>query len=192
MRRYFPRLQNTTTVKDALREIRERDPELDAMLHTTVSPTMLEAGVKINVIPNSAQAQLDVRRLPTESEAEIYARFRDIIGDAAVTVEPAGGQQMPATEPSSMTSPLYKAMETVFGASHPRVRILPLMMRGATDGAFLRAKGMAVYGVPLFGREGEPRWHGNDERISIKNLHDGTELLLKLVLAVTASDGLKP
>jgi acetylornithine deacetylase/succinyl-diaminopimelate desuccinylase-like protein len=60
------------------------------------------------------------------------------------------------------------------------------MMRGATDGAFLRAKGIAVYGVPVFGREGEPRFHGNYERISIRNLHAGTELLLKVVLAVAA------
>ena len=59
-------------------------------------------------------------------------------------------------------------------------------MRGATDGAPLRAKGMAVYGVPVFGREGEPRWHGNDERISIGNLNAGTELLRKIVLAVAA------
>ena len=159
----LPRLEKPATQTQAASQIRERDPELDAMLHTTVSPTMLEGGVKINVIPNTAEAQLDVRRLPTESEEEVYARFRRIVGDPAVSVEPAGGQRMPATEPSSLTSPLYLAMERIFSASHPRARVVPLLMRGATDGAFLRAKGMAVYGVPVFGREGEPRFHGNDE-----------------------------
>ena len=62
------------------------------------------------------------------------------------------------------------------------------MQRGATDGAFLRAKGIPVYGVPLFRKEGDFRWHGNDERNSIANLHEGTALLMKIVLAVAGAD----
>jgi acetylornithine deacetylase/succinyl-diaminopimelate desuccinylase-like protein len=169
---------------EAAAEIRNRDRELDAMLRTTVSPTMLEAGVKINVIPNVAQAQLDVRRLPTETAEQIYARFRAIIDDPSVTIENAGGQQLPATEPSSLTTALYVAMQRVFQAEHPKARTVPLLMRGATDGALLRAKGVAIYGVPLFAREGEPRWHGNDERISLANFRNGVEVLRKIVLAV--------
>jgi acetylornithine deacetylase/succinyl-diaminopimelate desuccinylase-like protein len=145
---------------------------------------MLEAGVKINVIPNTAQAQLDVRRLPTETAEEIYARFKTIVDDPAVTIENAGGQQMPSTEPSSLTTPLYLAMQKVFTAAHPKARIVPLLMRGATDGAFLRAKGVAVYGVPVFGREGDSRAHGNDERLSLANFRSGVEVLRQIVLAV--------
>ena len=66
-------------------------PELDAQLHTTVSPTMLSAGMKINVIPNTAQAQLDIRRLPNETREEVLARLRRIINDPAVEVAPAPG-----------------------------------------------------------------------------------------------------
>jgi acetylornithine deacetylase/succinyl-diaminopimelate desuccinylase-like protein len=180
LRPLLPKLETQA----AADEVRKHDRELDAMLHTTVSPTMLEAGVKINVIPNSAVAQLDVRRLPTETQEEIYARFRQIIDDPTVTVENAGGQQLPATEPSSLTTPLYLAMQKVFQAEHPKARTVPLLMRGATDGALLRAKGVAIYGVPLFAREGEPRWHGNDERISLDNFRNGVEVLKKIVLEV--------
>jgi acetylornithine deacetylase/succinyl-diaminopimelate desuccinylase-like protein len=57
------------------------------------------------------------------------------------------------------------------------------MSRGASDGSFLRGRGMAVYGVPIFGTDGmESREHGNDERISPKNLEDGVELLWQIVL----------
>jgi acetylornithine deacetylase/succinyl-diaminopimelate desuccinylase-like protein len=59
-------------------------------------------------------------------------------------------------------------------------------MRGTTDGAFLRAKGIAVYGVPVFRKDGELRMHGNDERISLENLRTGTELLGKIVVRVAA------
>jgi len=170
----------------AAAEVRRRDRELDAMLHTTVSPTMIEGGIKINVIPNTAQAQFDIRRLPTETAEEIYARFRAIIDDPSITVESAGGQQHPATEPSSLTTPLYVAMQRVFDAEHPKARTVPLLMRGGTDGSYLQAKGVAVYGVPLFAREGEPRWHANDERMSLANFRSGVELLRKIVLAVAS------
>jgi acetylornithine deacetylase/succinyl-diaminopimelate desuccinylase-like protein len=60
------------------------------------------------------------------------------------------------------------------------------MQRGATDGSFLRQKGMAVYGVPLFLREDRvSRAHGNDERISLKSLEAGTKLLWEIVLTVS-------
>lgn len=184
----LPALENPAQAAGAANEIRKRDPELGTILRTTVSPTMLQAGVKINVIPNSAQGQLDVRRLPTETKEEIYDRFRKIVDDPAVRIESAGGQEMQATEPSSVTSPLYLAMQKVFSEVRPGAVTVPFMMRGATDSAFLRAKGMAVYGVPLFRKEGEFRWHGNDERISIANLQEGTELLLKIVMAVAGPD----
>ena len=180
----LPKLEDPGQAVAAANQIRERDGELNAMLRATVVPTMLQAGMKINVIPNIAEAQVDVRRLPTEKKDEIYARFRKIIDDPAIEIEPAGGQDQPATEPSSMSSPLYLAMEKVFLASVPGSRVVPFLMRGTTDGAYLRAKGMAVYGVPLFWREGELRLHGNDERISVANLEAGTELLMKIVLAV--------
>ena len=59
------------------------------------------------------------------------------------------------------------------------------MSRGATDGAFLREKGMAVYGAPIFLRENnESRAHGNDERIGVKSFEAGVNLLLDVVLGV--------
>jgi acetylornithine deacetylase/succinyl-diaminopimelate desuccinylase-like protein len=59
------------------------------------------------------------------------------------------------------------------------------MSRGATDGSFLREKGMAVYGAPIFLRENnESRAHGNDERLSLRNLTAGVSLLRQIVESV--------
>jgi acetylornithine deacetylase/succinyl-diaminopimelate desuccinylase-like protein len=177
------RLDDPATAQAAANQIRARDPELDAMLRTTVVPTMLRAGNKINVIPNAAEAQVDVRRLPNETRDEVLARCRATINDSAVDVSLAGRQQLPAAEPSSLTTPLYHAMERAIAKVYPREIMVPYMTRGATDGSFLRARGMAVYGVPIFLKEGnESRAHGNDERISPKNLEDGVELLWQMVL----------
>lgn len=177
----------------AANQIRERDPELNAMLRTSVSPTMLQAGMKVNVIPNAATAQVDVRRLPNETREEVEARFRRIINDPAVEIAREAGQDMPATEPSSMTTELYRAMERVFHQANPKALVVPFMSRGATDGSYLRAKGMAVYGAPVFRREGtESRAHGNDERISPENLLSGAELLRKVVWAAAVENNARP
>lgn len=178
------KLENPDSATAAAREIRARDREFDAMLHTTVSPTILQAGTKINVIPNSAEAQFDIRRLPNETPEEVLAPFRGITNDPAVEISPLGPAR-PATEPSSLTTPLYRAMERVFLKSSPRSVVVPFMMRGATDGAYLREKGVPVYGVPLFTYENnESRAHGNDERISVASLEGGADLLWQIVLAV--------
>jgi acetylornithine deacetylase/succinyl-diaminopimelate desuccinylase-like protein len=183
------KLDDPATSQAIATQIRARDPEIDAMLHTTVVPTMLRAGFKINVIPNTAEAQMDVRRLPGESKDEVLARFRQIVNDPEVEIALAPGPQMPAAEPSALTTPLYLDMQRAIAHLYPRDVVVPFMSRGATDGSYLRAKGVAVYGVPIFLREGgESRAHGNDERITPKDLEDGVELLWQMVLE-TAGGG---
>lgn len=183
------RLDNAATVQAAAGQIRTRDPELDAALRTTVTPTMLNAGIKINSIPSSAEAQVDVRRLPNETTEEVLARFRQIVGDPAIDIVLAPGAQLPVTESSSRTSAAYHSVERAIGLVYPRQSaVVPFMSRGATDGSFLRSHGMAVYGVPIFMRDsGESREHGNDERISTQNIESGAELLWQMVLE-TAGD----
>jgi acetylornithine deacetylase/succinyl-diaminopimelate desuccinylase-like protein len=182
---YLPKLENSGTAVAAANEIRSRDPELDAQLRSSMSPTILKAGMKINVIPNVAEAQVDIRRLPDETREEIVARVRHIVNDPAVEVTLAPGQTMPATEPSSVTTPLYQAMERVFERPPVRAVVIPYMSRGATDGSFLREKGMAVYGAPVFMRENnESRAHGNDERLAVRDLAAGANLLWQIVQSV--------
>jgi acetylornithine deacetylase/succinyl-diaminopimelate desuccinylase-like protein len=185
----LPRLENATTVQSAASQIRMRDPELDAALRTTVTPTMLNAGIKINSIPSTAEAQVDVRRLPSETSEEVLARFRQIVGDPAVEITLAPGAQLPATDASPRISTAYRSLERAIGLVYPRQSaVVPFMSRGATDGSFLRSRGVGVYGVPIFLREaGESREHGNDERISTQNIEKGAELLWQMVLE-TAGD----
>ena len=183
----MPSLENAATSSETAALIQKREPELGAMLHLSISPTMLNAGVRINVIPNTAEAQMDARRLPGETSDEVFARLRKMVNDPAVSVEPFETGLQSGTEPSSLTTSLYRAMESVFKESDPRAMVVPFLMRATTDGAFLRAKGMAVYGVPIFRKDGEIRMHGNDERLAVENLRQGADLLEKIVLRVAAA-----
>lgn len=177
------RLEDPATAQSAAAQIRAHDPDLDDLLRTTVVPTMLRAGTQINVIPNSAEARLDVMRMPSETKEEVLARFKAAVNDPAVDIALAPGQQMPAAEPSAVTTPLYHSMERAIGRLYPHDVVVPFMSRSASDSSYLRARGTAVYGVPVFLREtGEGRSHGNDERIAPKVLEDGVELLWQMVI----------
>ena len=128
--------------------------------------------------------------MPSESREEVLARFRQIVNDSAIDLTFGSGAPVPATEPSSLTTSLYRSMEQAIAHVYPRdALVVPFMARGATDSSYLRSRGMAVYGVPVFLREpGESRIHANDERISLKALDDGVELLWQMVLDTTGEN----
>lgn len=172
------KLDDPATAQAAAAQIRAKDTEIDALLHTTVSVTST----------NGSEAQLDVRRTPSETREEILLRFKQIINDPAIEITLAPGQQMSSTEPSLRTTALYQAMQKTINRMYPHDAVTPVMSRGATDGSYLRSRGMAVYGVPIFLREDpENRARGVDERISPKNLEDGVELLWQIVLETAGS-----
>jgi acetylornithine deacetylase/succinyl-diaminopimelate desuccinylase-like protein len=174
----WPKLENAATMQAAVGQIRVRDPDLDALLHTTVSVEN-EKGVN-----DSAEAQLDVRRMPSETKDEVLMRLRQIVNDSAVEVNLAAGAQTPASDPSPIITPLFSAMRRVIDRIYPHdAVVLPFMSRNSSDASYLRWRGMPVYGVPLFVREpGESRVRGNDERIAAKSLDEGVELLWQMVL----------
>jgi acetylornithine deacetylase/succinyl-diaminopimelate desuccinylase-like protein len=165
----LPKLENPATAAAAAAQIRAKDAELDAMLHTTISPL--------------SDTQLDVLRMPSETREEVLSRLRQIVNDSSVDVAFAPGPPMPTAQASPRTTALYTAMEKAIARIYPRDPVaIPYMSRGATDSGFLRSRGVPVYGVPLFLREpGEPRVRSWDERITPKALDDGVELLWQIV-----------
>jgi acetylornithine deacetylase/succinyl-diaminopimelate desuccinylase-like protein len=140
------------------------------MLHTTVVPTVLKGGFKSNVIPAEAEAQIDVRALPDENITAFYAQMAQIIDDPSVTIVPPDlTNNMPAAPSSSLHTALFAALESAQQKVIPGAITIPTLTTGATDSAFLRAKGVDAYGIriPRTFEENEGV-HGNDERIELK------------------------
>jgi acetylornithine deacetylase/succinyl-diaminopimelate desuccinylase-like protein len=169
----LPKLDSPSTASAAAAQIRARDTELDAMLHTTISTGP----------PAANEEQLDVRRMPSETREDVLARLRQIVNDPSVDVAFAPGPPMPTAQASPRENALYAAMTRAIARIYPRDAVtVPYMSRGATDSGFLRSRGVPVYGVPLFLREpGEPLVRSVDERITTKALYDGVELLWQIV-----------
>jgi len=65
------------------------EPGTYSMLHTSISPNIIQGGFQSNVIPSEATATLDIRALPDEDMAVFYDQMRKVINDPAVEVVPA-------------------------------------------------------------------------------------------------------
>ncbi len=150
-----------------------------AMLHNTVTPTMLHAGSKVNVIPSVAEAKCDARVLPGQSSHDLLHELRAVIGN---DVEIEFMDDTPALE-SAYQTPLFDTIARVMARHQPKAPVLPYLVVGATDARHVCKLGTHVYGFsPMLAPTSElDRVHGHDERISIDNLAFGTRVLYEVV-----------
>jgi len=160
-----------------------RNPNFNAMLHTTCTPTILTAGYKENVIPATARANLNCRILPGADMAAFTEMLRTTIQDPKVDVTPARAFT-PPTPASPINTPLYASIQKVAHSMSPGVPVVPFMSPGGTDSQVLRQRGMVAYGLMPFPilEEDLRTMHANDERISIKAYTWGQEMLARIVL----------
>jgi acetylornithine deacetylase/succinyl-diaminopimelate desuccinylase-like protein len=186
---YFERLASISAPAEAKRYRNVSNPEMTAaiqeyfavneprhhsMLRTSISPNIVQGGYQVNVIPSEATATLDVRALPDENMDNLVAELRKVINDPAVEVARNHRNTRPGARPSRIDSAAFKAIETAVRQHYDTVT-LPTMSTGATDMAYLRAKGIECYGIgPLTDSEDGPKGYGahsDQERILEESLH---------------------
>jgi acetylornithine deacetylase/succinyl-diaminopimelate desuccinylase-like protein len=126
--------------------LRLREPTHYSMLRTSISPTILRAGDRSNVIPAEAQATLDIRAAPGEDLDSFFAEMKRRIGDDNVAIVRAARGRPPAP-PSRLGTEMYRALEAAGARLYPGTVTLPGMLTGATDMSYLREKGVQCYGI---------------------------------------------
>jgi acetylornithine deacetylase/succinyl-diaminopimelate desuccinylase-like protein len=176
----------TPLIRDTLAELGiptdKAPPILRPMMANTVTPTILRAGYKDNVIPGEASVILDGRTLPGENEHSFLRELRDIVGpEPALEVLKAA----PPAEASADT-PLFRLIKTRTEAADPGARAIAWMLPGATDSKFYAHLGATCYGfAPV---KLDPKmpfgalYHGNDERMPIDGFLWGLRLYSEVVL----------
>lgn len=160
---------------------------LDAMLRDTLSPNVLHAGVKFNVIPGQAVLEIDCRRLPGTTEPEMEARIRERLGPELMTgteIELLIGNDAVVNAWEDPDG-LYPILEAVIREHDPDGVPLPVMAPFSTDAKHLQELGVPTFGFsPLRQPPGETyldRYHGIDERVSLEGLRWGLPVLYDAV-----------
>jgi acetylornithine deacetylase/succinyl-diaminopimelate desuccinylase-like protein len=182
-------LLNPQRAAAAQRYLAEYEPGRYSMLRTSVVPTMLKAGVATNVIPSEAEATVDIRALPDEDMPRFFEEMKRVIGDPSIKIEQTGFGARPGAPPSRLDSEMYRTLEQVSKRMYPGVTVLPTMSTGATDMAFLRAKGIQSYGlgIPSTDEDGlKYGAHSDVERLSVESLYSFTEFTWNVVTEMAA------
>jgi acetylornithine deacetylase/succinyl-diaminopimelate desuccinylase-like protein len=152
----------------------------NATLRTTCVATQLEGGHAKNALPQLAAANVNCRVLPDDGVDYVTSTLQRMVGDSAVKITVDGTPQ--TSPPSPMRDDLLTAVTAETNALWPGVPAVPMMVMGATDGAYLRSAGIPTYGVQgFFYDRDDIRFHGRDERLKVKSFYQGQTFLYDLV-----------
>ena len=174
-------LDTTDRGEHAQRVISDANPEWNAMMRDTVSPTILSAGVRANVIPAEAEATLNIRLLPGDTIDVLLADLTKLVNDPQVRFEITHSGL--AAPPSSLENDFYALIGKVVTQEYGGAQVLPYQSPWSTDAAQLRLHNVQTYGIWPFPLTDEDlkRMHGNDERIPLASFNKGVAVLARIV-----------
>jgi acetylornithine deacetylase/succinyl-diaminopimelate desuccinylase-like protein len=152
---------------------------IEPLLGLTVSPTIISASQKRNVIPALCEVICDCRLLPAQTQAEAEELIRSVLGRGDYELEWLEGQ---GGTRSTVDSPLWRVIEDFVAVEEPQARVAPVCLAGFTDSHWVRqAFGTVAYGFfPM--RTMDPELasrliHSADERIAVDDLELGVRFL---------------
>jgi acetylornithine deacetylase/succinyl-diaminopimelate desuccinylase-like protein len=186
MKEYFRDIVGDDPVKAAKADsIVSRDPLLHSLVRNTIAPVIVQGGFRANVIPGSAQATINLRMIPGSDPRALVETLRRVIGDS--TIELSIGNRTSATTPeSSGDTDLYKALVKSAKAQWPEAEVTPYLFQAGTDAGAWRSRNIPVYGIYPYPIDADEltRMHGNDEKVSVKSLREGTEMIFRTLVEV--------
>jgi carboxypeptidase PM20D1 len=143
-------------------------PLTNAIVRTTLAPTIFHAGVKENVLPTHAEAVINLRILPGETIRGTTEQVRTTIHDARIKITPLPLQMEPSGV-SEIASAGFKTLQRTIGETAPEVIVAPALLVAATDSRYYAALTKNIFRfLPMtLTRKDTERYHGIDERISI-------------------------
>ncbi len=145
-----------------------KTPTTDAFQRTTTAVTMINSGVKDNVLPQSARAVVNFRIYPGDSSGGVIDHVRRTIADEGISIAPLPGLRGEPSPVSRIDSAGFETLHRTIRAVFPGAVVAPSVMLGASDSRHFAAVAKDTYRFfPWVLRPGDPkRIHGTDERIA--------------------------
>jgi acetylornithine deacetylase/succinyl-diaminopimelate desuccinylase-like protein len=163
-------------VAELPRDVREM---VEPMLGVALSPTMISASQRTNVIPGRCEVVCDCRLLPGDTPEDVEPAIRAALGEDSYDlewIEAVGGTRSP------LETPLWEAIAGFVAQDDPDAGVAPVVSPGFTDSHFVReAFGTVAYGFfPMRTMDAELAArliHSADERIEVADLELGVRFL---------------
>jgi acetylornithine deacetylase/succinyl-diaminopimelate desuccinylase-like protein len=158
---------------------------LRALVRNTLSPDVIQTGVKYNVIPGDAIIEVDCRVLPGTTEPEARALVESLIGPdllPACTIENLVWGE-PVETPAS--GPLWDILVATLRDHDAEAVPIPAMAPFGTDAKITIPLGTPTFGFSPLRLDPDERFlerfHGIDERVSLEALRFGLPVLYDVV-----------
>jgi acetylornithine deacetylase/succinyl-diaminopimelate desuccinylase-like protein len=168
---------------ETLRRLGPAAKIIENTVRNSTTPTVLEAGYKVNVIPGTASALVDTRVLPG-TEPALLAELDRLLGP---DISREYVQHQPAVQ-APVDSPWFDAMASSLRAVDPMAVVVPFCMGGGTDAKAFAKLGMSCYGfAPLYCPPDfnlQRMAHGVDERVPVEGLRFGVDVLDRFLSTV--------
>lgn len=160
------------------------DTSSAAMVRTTTAVTIMNGGVKENVLPIEARAVVNHRIIPGETVETVTQRVREVIDDERVSVSPLGwtGEPSPVSDPSS---PAFELLGRTLLEVAPdeEITVTPYLVIGGTDAKHYSGRSDNVFRfLPVSsGADVMEMVHGTNERISLESLELAVRYFVQLI-----------
>ena len=175
---------NADILKGMLVKALEKLPETNALIRTTHAATIIEGGIKDNILPASASATVNMRLLPGDTIEGAIDHFNKAINDPRVKIEVASETSgWEASKVSSTDEPAYLTLELVVRQMFDNVPVAPFVFLAATDSRHYQPICNNIYKFSpyLISPEDQSGVHGINERISQDSLVKMTAFYLRLM-----------
>lgn len=175
-------MSNLWLFKPVVEQMLGKSASSNAMLRTTTALTILNAGIKENVLPGKAEAVVNFRILPGDTSASVLAYAKQAIADDRVQVQLLGEPFEPS-KLSSAQSDAYRLIERSIREVFPDALVAPGLVLAATDSRHFQDLAENTYRfMPIrFKSQDLARVHGTDERISSDQLADMVRFYFRLL-----------
>ncbi len=170
---------NMWLLEGTVKNILSAKPEGYAMIHTTIVPTILESGIKDNVIPAKATAIVNSRILPGETANSVENYIHETVNDDRIKIKKLGKFDSDPSPSTDIQSAAFKRIESAVYKIVPNVIPAPYLMIGATDSRYYRRISDAVVNfLPMTDSKG---YHGINERLPLKDFLRGINFMKTVI-----------
>ena len=160
------------------------EPATNASIRTTTAVTMINGGVKDNVLPTEASAVVNFRILPGDTIDTVVQHVTNVVGDDRVTIQRSENKDgREPTAISDVNAPAYRLLERTAKDVFPDVVVGPFLVLGGTDSRYYSNVTPNVYRFTptRMGSDDTARLHGVNERIGVENVGEIVQFYARLI-----------
>ncbi len=162
----------------------EKGTATNALIRTTCAPTMINGGIKENILPGQAHGLVNFRILPGDSIESVAAHAKKVIDDPAIDVSLHTGPFESEPSPiSTIDSFGFNVIRQTIHQLFEDTLVSPGLVFAATDSRHFASISENIYRFTpyIFGTTTIEQIHGIDERIATENYEKVIQFYVQLI-----------